>query len=130
MIQHFRVARPVSNLERSAEMYCLGLNWMRLGGFEQHEGFSGVMVGDPEGSYHLELVTCEHHPISPSPTVEDLLVFYVPDRNDWEECCERMILVGFIEIEPFNPYWKRGGRTFQDHDGYGLVLYNSEWKLT
>jgi len=26
-----------------------------------------------------------------------------------------------------NPYWKRNGRTFEDVDGYRVVLQNGTW---
>ena len=40
---------------------------------------------------------------------------------------EGMIEVGFTEVEPFNPYWKTRGRTFEDPDGYRVVLQNDAW---
>lgn len=41
--------------------------------------------------------------------------------------CARMLDAGFREVESFNPYWQRHGRTFEDPDGYRTVLQNAGW---
>jgi hypothetical protein len=38
-----------------------------------------------------------------------------------------LINAGFKSVISFNPYWDANGRTFEDHDGYRLVLQNAEW---
>jgi len=38
-----------------------------------------------------------------------------------------MMAAGFQPVAPFNPYWKVHGRTFQDRDGYRLVLQREDW---
>ncbi len=38
-----------------------------------------------------------------------------------------MIHAGFAEVVPFNPYWRRAGRSFEDPDGYRIVLQNAAW---
>jgi catechol 2,3-dioxygenase-like lactoylglutathione lyase family enzyme len=127
MNAHFRIARPVSDLARSARMYTQGLTLQELGRFEDHEGFDGVMLGDPDGPFHFEFTHCRHHPVAPAPTPEDLVVFYVPELAAWEERCQRLRDAGFIEVEPFNPYWSRLGRTFSDADRYQVVIQRAAW---
>jgi catechol 2,3-dioxygenase-like lactoylglutathione lyase family enzyme len=127
MAPHLRIARPVSDLERSVDMYCHGLGWRVLASFENHAGFDGVMVGDSDGGYHFEFTQCRVHPVKPAPTSEDLAVLYIQDTGDWIVACARMIKVGFTEVEPFNPYWKTRGKTFEDPDGYRFVLQNDAW---
>ncbi|WP_416171653.1 hypothetical protein [Haematobacter missouriensis] len=34
---------------------------------------------------------------------------------------------GHEPVPSFNPYWDRGGRTFEDPDGYRVVLQNAAW---
>jgi hypothetical protein len=34
---------------------------------------------------------------------------------------------GFAPVPSFNPYWDRQGATFEDPDGYRLVLQNAAW---
>jgi len=38
-----------------------------------------------------------------------------------------MLAAGFRQVASFNPYWDRCGRTFEDFDGYRVVLQNAEW---
>ena len=126
MNTHLRIARPVANLAQSVRMYKHGLSLEELGSFADHDGFDGVILGDRDCHYHFEFTYCRRHPVCPTPTCEDLLVFYVTGRQNWEERCMRMRDSGFTEVEPFNSYWSRLGRTFQDSDGYRVVIQRSE----
>ena len=108
-------------------MYCGGLGLEVLGSFEDHEGFDGVMLGTEGMSHHLEFTVCRAHPVAPSPTEEDLLVFYVPDHEEWERRCAAMRAAGFRQVPSFNPYWDLDGCTFQDPDGYRVVLQGTSW---
>ena len=122
-----RVARPVSDLKRSRELYRLGLGLEVVGAFEDHQGFNGVMLGKAGVPWHLEFTQCTSHPVTPSPTPEDLLVLYLPDRNMWQLTCQQMIQAGFKPVDSFNPYWQQQGQTFQDYDGYRTVLQCQQW---
>jgi len=125
---HLRIARPVSNLDLSCEMYCRGIGLQKLGCFTDHAGFSGYMLGRPDLGWHLEFTQCHHHPVAPSPSDEDLLVLYVPDTVLWNTACSSMDEAGFVRVDSFNPYWDVDGVTFRDHDGYRTVLQNRQWK--
>jgi catechol 2,3-dioxygenase-like lactoylglutathione lyase family enzyme len=127
-MQHqLRIARPVTDLARATAMYCEGLGLRVLASFENHEEFDGVMLGAPGSSYHFEFTRCRTHPVTPAPTPEDLAVFYVPDTNEWRRLCAAMSAAGFTEVASFNPYWTACGRTFEDPDGYRVVLQNAAW---
>lgn len=108
-------------------MYCHGLELEVLGSFQNHAGFDGVMVGAPDGPFHFEFTRCRDHPVTPSPTPEDLVVAYLPDDAAWRSACERMVAAGFEAAASFNPYWDERGRTFLDIDGYRIVLQRAEW---
>jgi hypothetical protein len=127
MNAHLRIARPVSDPKRSAAMYKSGLSLEELASFAGHEGFDGVMLGNRGAGFHFEFTYCHHHPVSPAPTPEDLIVFYVPEERSWSERCQALIDAGFVEVEPLNPYWKILGKTFQDHDGYRVVIQRAGW---
>lgn len=128
MSVHLRVARPVTDLEGSVAQYRAGLGLAELGRFADHDGFDGVMLGIPGAHYHLEFTRSRDHAVAPTPTPEDLLVFYVPDPDAWEARCCAMRDAGFREAAPWNPYWSRCGRTFEDRDGYRVVIQRAEWK--
>ncbi|WP_420360213.1 hypothetical protein [Agrobacterium vitis] len=34
-----------------------------------------------------------------------------------------------LRITSYNPYWDNLGKTFEDPDGYRVVLQNSAWAL-
>ena len=123
-----RIARPVSALERSVTMYVAGLGLAVIGRFADHDGFDGVMLGKSGLDYHFEFTYFRSHPVRPGPTPEDLVVFYLPDRAEWQRTCRAMLDAGFAEVASFNPYWDRRGRTFEDHDGYRVVLEQGEWE--
>lgn len=124
---HLRVARPVRDLSRATDMYRRGLGLTVIARFEDHEGFDGVMLGDAGANYHLEFTRCAAHEIGPSPTPEDLLVWYFPDAGEWSRRCQAMLDAGFAEVSPFNRYWAKLGRTFADPDGYRTVLQQADW---
>lgn len=106
-------------------MYCAAFALSVLGSFQDHEGFDGVMLGRPGSGYHLEFTYCRHHPVTPTPTEEDLLVFYLPDTGEWQTACDRAVVSGFRCVPSLNPYWDTVGRTFADRDGYRIVLQNA-----
>jgi hypothetical protein len=108
-------------------MYCRGLDFRILGSFENHEGFDGVMLGKSGSRYHFEFTYCRTHPVTPSPTPEDLVVLYIPEEAEWKTRCASMLAAGFIQVASYNPYWDIHGRTYKDPDGYRVVLQHAEW---
>ena len=127
MLAHLRIARPVTDLSGTVEMYRLGLGLDVLGGFEDHEGFDGTFLGNLGAQFHLEFTFSRIHPVSPVASPEDLLVFYVPEPEAWGSSCRAMLAAGFREVKSFNPYWARIGRTFEDRDNYRVVIQRAAW---
>ncbi|WLR43012.1 VOC family protein [Bacillus carboniphilus] len=82
------------------------------------------MIGLPDEKYHLEFTQKEYTQTLPSPTMEHLLVFYYPDRFARDQKVSELKQLGYQLAEPENPYWKRGGVTFLDPDGYPVTLMN------
>ena len=123
-----RVARPTDHLAAITAMYMQGLGLSVLAEFLHHDGFDGTILGTREDSYHIEFTTRPGHLVGRAPTEEHLLVFYVPDRAEWEARCARMLAAGFHGVSAANPYWDVRGRTFEDLDGYRVVLQNSAWE--
>ena len=109
-------------------MYCEGLGLRVIGSFADHAGFDGVMLGRADLQYHFEFTVCRAHPVRPSPTPEDVTVFYIPDTNEWQLALARMQAAGFQPVAANNPYWDVHGRTFADFDGYRTVLQNAAWE--
>ncbi|MCG1032778.1 VOC family protein [Bacillus amyloliquefaciens] len=127
MFTHMRIARPVINLEKAFLMYSQGLGLKKIADFSDHQGFSGIMLGQEDLPWHIEFTVCHHHPIQPRQTNEDLIVLYYPDKAEWEATCGRMRSAGFTPVSSFNPYWEVIGRTFVDDNGYRVVIQNQAW---
>lgn len=124
-----RVARPTDNLDIITEMYRLGLGLNVLGSFADHQGFDGVILGHPHHGYHLEFTHHRGTSVGRAPTADNLLVFYLPDPNIWATQCQQMLKAGFQVVESYNPYWDESGQTFEDVDGYRVVLQQRAWPL-
>ncbi len=122
-----RVARPSDDLNGLLRFYCDGLGLMALCRFEDHVGFDGIMLGREDAPYHFEFTKRHGYVRTAAPTEDDLLVFYYPDIFDWHAAVRRMLGAGFAPVPAANPYWDRDGVTFQDPDGYRVVLQNSYW---
>ncbi len=127
MNSHLRVARPTDNLQVVASMYAQGLVLQVLAHFEDHDGFDGIMLGNADMPYHFEFTHHRGHSVGKAPTQDNLIVFYIPDHQEWERYCQQMLAAGFKPVESYNPYWDKSGRTFEDVDGYRVVLQNTAW---
>ncbi|WP_369899794.1 VOC family protein [Bacillus manliponensis] len=121
----FRVARPTDKFEEVINFYEKGLGLKRIGEFQNHEGYDGVMFGLPDVEYHLEFTRHVNGSPCPAPTKDNLLVFYIPDKNEIEKITNRLNKIGHYEVEPENPYWKEKGTTIEDPDGWRIVLMNT-----
>lgn len=124
-----RVARPTDNLAKITDMYVNGLGFKLLGSFEEHNGFNGSIIGHENHNYHLEFTHHKGTSVGQAPTKDNLLVFYFSDLLAWGDCCKKMIAAGFVQVESYNDYWDVVGKTFEDIDGYRVVLQNREWSV-
>ena len=124
-----RIARPTDNLEKIARMYIDGLGFQELASFNDHQGFDGVIIGHPQQSYHLEFTHHRGTNVGKAPTQDNLLVFYIADKNAWEKSCAQMAAAGFTPVKSYNAYWDIEGNTFEDLDGYRGVLQCRNWPL-
>jgi catechol 2,3-dioxygenase-like lactoylglutathione lyase family enzyme len=124
---HLRVARPTDDLAAVVAFYRDGLGLDVLYEFRDHDGFDGVMLGRKGMGYHLEFTSRAGHRAGRAPTSDNLLVFYLPDEAEWRAAVARLERTGYPPVTAFNPYWDRRGRTFEDPDGYRVVLQNASW---
>ena len=122
-----RVARPTDHLEEVIRFYTEGIGLSILGSFEDQDGFDGVMLGLPGAAYHLEFTRKHGHSAGRAPTQDNLLVFYISDKQEWLNATERMAAAGYESVASFNPYWDRLGQTYEDPDGYRVVIQNESW---
>lgn len=123
-----RIARATNQLKQISEMYRVGLGLNLLGHFEDHQGFDGIMIGSLSCPYHFEFTQESGVDAPRSPSPEMLLVFYYPDSKEWESIKSQMAQAGFKLVRSHNPYWDQNGCTFEDPEGYRVVLSNHDWK--
>ena len=121
-----RIARPTDRLQEVEQFYCEGVGLRKLGEFQGHRGYDGIMIGLPGFAYHLEFTQHEKGSPCPAPSRDNLLVLYLPDKARIKAMVQRLVQLGYPEVEPENPYWQeKGAVTIADPDGWRLVLMPS-----
>lgn len=124
----FRIARPTAQLDKIKRFYCDVLGFPIIGHFEGHDGYDGIMIGLPDEKFHLEFT---QHPAQldlPKPTKENLLVFYFDDENTYAAANDRLQASGCQPVSPENPYWNGKSFTYEDPDGWRVVLFKGRFK--
>lgn len=129
--QHFsvsqvRVARPTAKMEETIRFYKEGLGLPGIGSFHDHEGYDGIMLGMPGEALHLEFTNHVHGSPCPAPTKDNLLVFYLADKQQRDAMAARLAAMGYPAVAPENPYWETDGITIEDPDGWRIVLMNKK----
>jgi catechol 2,3-dioxygenase-like lactoylglutathione lyase family enzyme len=124
-----RVARSTARLDEIRTFYVDGLGLQPLASFEDHAGFDGLILGAPKAPYHLEFTRERAAPSAAEPHPESLLVFYLPDEAEWRSAVDRLEALGARPVASHNPYWDRTGLTFEDPDGFRVVLQNAAWPI-
>ena len=119
-----RVARHTERLAELVRFYRDGLGLVEVGGFRDHDGYNGVFLEVPESGAHLELTAGGGHG-TPVAHPESLLVLYLGDERAVQAVSTRL---GVDPVPPANPYWAEHGTTFQDPDGFNVVLVPAWWK--
>lgn len=117
-----RIARPTHRLDEVIAFYRDGLGLREIGGFRGHAGYDGVLLGLPGASYHLEFTRHEHGSPGAAPSKDNLLALYLAEPGAVEAVAARLEKGGYPRVEPENPYWKPIGVTFEDPDGWRVVL--------
>jgi catechol 2,3-dioxygenase-like lactoylglutathione lyase family enzyme len=125
LVTQVRVAHPTDRLEEVVRFYCEGLGLKIIGSFQEHEGYSGVLIGLPGHEYHLEFTQHSKGSPCPAPSRDNLLVFYIPDPQAFERAASQLAAMGYRAVPPENPYWSAKGVTIEDPDGWRVVLMNT-----
>lgn len=123
-VAQIRIARPTDKFMEVMDFYEKGVGLPRLTDFAGN-GYTGVIYGLPGSSHHLEFITHENGSPCPAPTEDNLLVLYIPEKDQVNRIAERLFSMGYEEVEPENPYWEEKGITIEDPDGWRIVLMNT-----
>ncbi len=118
-----RIARPTDRLEAVVAFYRDGLGLVELGGFDDHDGYTGVMLGLPDAGLHLEFTSHSAGSPGAAPSRDNLLVLYLGDRERRDAIAAQLEARGGAPVTPENPFWESvGALTFEDPDGWRVVL--------
>lgn len=118
-----RIARHTERLDEVVAFYRDGIGFPEIGRFRDHDGYDGVFLAIPGSGAHLELTRGGVHG-PPVPHPESLLVLYVGDPGGVHEVTNRLRT---DPVAPANPYWAAHGLTFEDPDGFRIVLVPERW---
>jgi ribosomal protein S18 acetylase RimI-like enzyme len=118
-----RVARHTERLAEVVAFYRDGIGLREIGAFRHHAGYDGVFLELPRTGAHLEF-TAGGELGAPAPHPESLLVLYLGDEESVRTVARRL---GATPVAPANPYWAEHGLTFQDPDGFRVVLVPEPW---
>lgn len=122
-VKRVRIARPTDRLEAIVAFYRDGIGLPVIDSFEGHAGYSGVMLGLPGASYHLEFTQRDDGSDGAAPSRDNLLVFYCDDRAAMGRIVERLGAMGYAPVAPENPYWSAiGAVTIEDPDAWRVVF--------
>jgi catechol 2,3-dioxygenase-like lactoylglutathione lyase family enzyme len=121
-VTQLRIARPTDKLDAVVAFYRDGLGLPVLGAFSGHAGFDGIFLGLPGREVHLEFVRNPRNEPCPAPTRDNLLVLYIPDPEHLARLEAQLAALGHRPVEPDNPYWLGRALTYEDPDGWRVVL--------
>jgi catechol 2,3-dioxygenase-like lactoylglutathione lyase family enzyme len=122
-VRQVRIARPTDRLDEVVRFYRDGLGLAEIDRFEDHDGFSGVMLGLPGADHHLEFTTHVDGSPGSAPSAENLLVLYFDSAAEAAAVAERLAGIGHDPVPPANPFWEKvGAVTVEDPDGWRVVL--------
>jgi catechol 2,3-dioxygenase-like lactoylglutathione lyase family enzyme len=123
----FRDARHTNNLKPIVDFYTNILGLKVLFSFENQNDYSGGFIGKPGLQWHLEFTTsinkAEH-----KFDVEDILVFYPTEMNEYDAVVKRINENGIEKIKAKNPFWDENGIMIIDPDGFRIIISNMKIK--
>lgn len=117
-----RVARQTSRLDQVVRFYRDDLALPEIGRFDDHGGYTGVLLDVPGTGTHLEFIESNDGP-PPHPHPESLLILYL---GNWEAV--HATAEGLPTVTSTNPYWDRNGVTVVDPDEFRVVLVAHQWR--
>lgn len=126
-VAQVRIARPTDKLQEVVRFYHDGLGLPIIGSFSGHAGYSGVMLGLPGATFHLEFTHFDRGSPGEAPSRDNLLVLYVPERAERERLASRLRALGYSQVAPENPYWEGRSVTIADPDGWRVVLFDGRY---
>ena len=118
-----RNARHTNDLKSLVEFYTNIIGLEVLFSFENHNGYTGVMIGKPNQDWHLEFTVSEDE-ADHKFDADDVLVFYPTELSKYEAIIDMIEKNNIKKIKAKNPYWDDNGVMIADPDGFGVIVSN------
>lgn len=97
--------------------------------FDNQQGWDGVILGHRDWPYQFEFTARrDESVVPPAPTPEHFLVFCIPEGEYWQKRLKALFEAGFQQVTPPQLYADEGTATYEDPDGYRVVLRCGRWK--
>ncbi len=122
----FRNARHTNNLKPIVEFYTKIIGLKVLFSFENHNDYSGSLIGKPGHDWHIEF-TASKDMAKHKFDDEDMMVFYPTEKSEYNEIVERIDANNIEIIKAKNPFWDDNGIMIKDPDGFRIII--SDMKL-
>ncbi len=119
-----RIARPTDKLKQVTEFYNIALAMPIIGSFSAHDGYDGIMLGIKGANIHLEFTQHINGSPCPAPSLDNLLVLYYATQEEYQAAVALIESHGHHPVAPENDYWIDKGLTYEDPDGWRVVLFN------
>ncbi|MEN9323079.1 MAG: hypothetical protein RL699_859 [Bacteroidota bacterium] len=117
----FRFARHTNNLNQLKNFYVNILGFELLSSFENHAGYSGIIIGYKNENWHLEFTKSEDVVVFNFHD-DDNLVLYPSNKTDYDLIISRIRSYKIEFIQAKNSFWNENGKMFLDPDGYRIVI--------
>ena len=122
-----RIARHTDDLKLVTDFYTQVLGLQVLFSFENHNDYSGVMLGKAGCDWHLEFTISNDLPDHQFDE-EDILVFYPTEKSEYQKIVENISSRNIKIIKAKNPFWDNNGIMIKDPDGFGIIVSNMKIK--
>ena len=119
-----RIARPTDKLKQVTEFYNVALAMPIIGSFSDHDGYDGFMLGIKGANIHLEFTQHINGSPCPATSLDNLLVLYYTTQEEYQAAVALIESHGHHPVAPENDYWIDKGLTYEDPDGWRVVLFN------
>ena len=117
----FRYARHTEDLLRMELFYTRVVGLDKLGEFENHQGYNGIILGLAGIDWQLEFTTSSQKPQRKFDD-DDTLVFYLRTEDEFIGARKRIADSGVSTEIPRNPYWSANGIMISDPDGHHVIF--------
>ena len=124
---NIRIARHTIDLKNAVEFYINIIGLERIGGFENHNGYDGIFIGNKESNWHIEFTTSEENPIHIFDE-DDIIVFYPTSKEEYDEIINNLYSKKIKILKSKNPYWNENGILVKDFDNHNVIISKQKIK--